>query len=122
MSYSEDFRKQVLSHIDMGATIEEVSKLFSIGTSSIKRWKRNRRETGKVMGPGRPKKPYKIDNDKLKEYVKTNPDAFLEEIANHFGVTSPGIFAALKRLKITRKKRLTFTKKGVRKKEVNICK
>lgn len=115
MSYSEDFRKMVLSHLDAGTTIEKVSQLFSVGTSSIKRWKRNRKLTGKVMGQGRPKKPYKIDDEKLKTYIKSHPDAYLNEIADYFGVTSPGIFAALKRLKITRKKSLSFTKKDAKK-------
>ena len=114
MSYSEDFRQQVLSHIDAGATIEDVSKLFSVGTSSIKRWKRNRKETGTVMGPGRPKGPYKIDNDKLKDYLEKHSDAFLDEIAAHFSVSTPAIFVALKRLNITRKKSPRFIKKDVR--------
>ena len=114
MTYSKDFREQVLSHIDMGSTIEDVSKLFSVGTSSIKRWKHNRKQTGSVMGPGRPKKPYKIGDAELKQYIKRHPDAFLNEIAKHFGVTSPGIFAALKRLKITRKKRLHYTRSDVK--------
>jgi len=110
MTYSKDFREQVLSHIDMGSTIEDVSQLFSVGTSSIKRWKHHRKQTGSVMGPGRPQKPYKIDDAELKQYIKMHPDAFLNEIAKHFGVTSPGIFAALKRLKITRKKSRRYTK------------
>lgn len=120
MSYSEDFRKQVLSHVDSGGTLEEVSQLFSVGTSSIKRWKRNRKNTGGVMGPGRPKGSYKIDEQELRRYLEKHQDAFLDEIAKHFGVTSPAIFAALKRLKITRKKRLRFTESGVRKKELSI--
>ncbi|MGE3920220.1 MAG: IS630 transposase-related protein [Gammaproteobacteria bacterium] len=104
MSYSEDFRTMVLSHLDAGETIEKVSQLFSVGTSSIKRWKRNRKVTGKVMGQGRPKNPYKIGDEDLKKYIKEHPDAYLNEIADYFGVTSPGVFATLKRLKITRKK------------------
>ena len=114
MSYSEDYRSKVLSFMESGATIEQASQHFSVGTSSIKRWRRNKRDTGKVMGPGRPKKAYKIDEEKLKEYVKDNPDAFLEEMAEHFGVTSSGIFKALKRLKITRKKSLPSTKRDVK--------
>lgn len=110
MSYSEDFRNQVLIYIDSGATIDEASTLFQVGTSSIKRWRRNKRETGKVMGPGRPKKPYKIDEAKLIEYIQMHPDAYLNEIAETFNVTSPGIFAALKRLNITRKKRRLYIK------------
>lgn len=94
MSYSKDFREQVLSHLDLGSTINEVSKLFSIGTSSIKRWKRNRRDTGEVMGPGRPTGAYKIDEAKLLKYIDENPDAVLDEIASNFNVTPPGILKA----------------------------
>jgi transposase len=114
MSYSKDFREQVLAHIDLGSTINEVSKLFSIGTSSIKRWKRNRRDTGEVMGSGRPTGAYKIDEAKLIKFIDENPDAILDEIATHFNVTAPGILKALKRLNITRKKSPHSTKKGAR--------
>lgn len=115
MTYSIDFREQVLSHIDSGASIESTSALFSIGTTTIKNWKRLKSTTGQLAGSGRPPTPYKIDSDKLRAYVKEHPDAFLNEIAHHFNVTSPAIHAALKRLKITRKKSLLSTKKGVKK-------
>ncbi|HAT2098268.1 TPA: transposase [Legionella pneumophila] len=114
MSYLEDFRKQVLSQIDMGHTIEYVSQVYSIGTTSIKRWKRSLKETGSVMGRGR---PYKIDDEELKLYMQSYPDASLKEIAAQFVVTSPGIFAALKRLNITRKNQYV-TKKGKRVKDL----
>lgn len=114
MSYSKDFRLQVLSHIDAGSTIDAVSKLFSIGTTTIKQWKNLRKKTGDVVGPGRPKKAYKIDEEQLKAYVEKHPDAYLEEIAQEFGVTSSGIFVALKRMNITRKKSPRFTESGVK--------
>ncbi|HAT2150920.1 TPA: transposase [Legionella pneumophila] len=113
MSYLEDFRKQVLSQIDMGHTIEYVSQLYSIGTTSIKRWKRSLKETGSVMGRGR---PYKIDDEELKLYMQSYPDASLKEIAAQFVVTSPGVFAALKRLNITRKKSIRYKERDESKK------
>ena len=115
MTYSIDFREAVLSHIDSGASIESTSILFSIGTTTIKNWKRLRATTGKLAGFGRPCSPYKIDSDKLKAYVKDHPDAFLNEIAEHFGVTSPAIHAAMKRLNITRKKSHYSTKSEAKK-------
>lgn len=105
MTYSLDFREQVLRHIDNGSTIEAVSRLFSVGTTTIKNWKRLRAQTGKLEGSGRPSNPYKINSDALKSYIKERPDAFLNEIAAHFGVTAPAIHTAMKRMKITRKKR-----------------
>ena len=117
MSYSKDLREKVLKHIALGSTIEAASKLFSVGTSSIKRWKRNQRETGSVMGAGRPAGSYKIDEDKLKSYVNENPDALLEEISSKFEVTLSAISAALKRLNFSRKKSLHSIEKGVKTKD-----
>ena len=115
MTYSIDFREAVLAHIDSGASIDSTSTLFSIGTTTIKNWKKLRATTGMLTGSGRPCSPYKIDSDKLKAYVKDHPDAYLNEIAEHFGVTSPGIHAAMKRLNITRKKSLCSTKSEAKK-------
>ena len=113
MTYSLDFRENVLRHIDMGSTTEAVSRLFSVGTTTIKNWKRLRAETGKLEGSGRPFNPYKIDAEALKLYIKERPDAFLNEIASHFGVTAPAIHTALKRMNITRKKRSRSIKNDV---------
>ncbi len=66
MSYSADFRYQVLRYLSNGSTIEETSKSFSIGTTTLKRWKKLKKETGQILGSGRPSGPYKIDNDELK--------------------------------------------------------
>lgn len=114
MSYSKDLREKVLKHIALGATIDAASKLFSVGTSSIKRWKRNQRETGSVMGAGRPAGSYKIDEEKLKSYVNENPDALLEEISSEFRVTISAISAALKRLNFSRKKSLRSIEKDAK--------
>ena len=48
--------------------------------------------------------PYKIDNEALKAYIKSHPDAYLNEIATHFNVTESGVKKVLKRLNITQKK------------------
>lgn len=67
----------MLRHIDNGGTLEGVSRLFSVGSTTIKNWKRLRAQTGKLEGSGRPCNPYKIDADALKLYLKERPDAFL---------------------------------------------
>lgn len=73
-----------------------------------------------IEGAGRPCSPYKIDSDNLKAYVRNHPDAFLNEIAEHFGVTSPAVHAAMKRLKITRKKSRCYTKNEAKKSDRSI--
>jgi len=50
----------------------------------------------------------KINLDKLIEYIKEHPDAYLREIAEEFGCCINAISKALKRLKIIRKKSLCY--------------
>ena len=82
--------------------------------SSFHRWRNLRNTTGSLAPKARIKSPYKIDNEQLKAYINEHPDAYLNEIAAHFDVTSPCISIALKRLKITRKKSPYFIKKEMR--------
>ncbi|WP_162265610.1 IS630 transposase-related protein [Legionella santicrucis] len=58
-----------------------------------------------------------MDDEALKKYIETHPDAHLKELSSHFGVTPSGIWRALKRLKITRKKRLGSMRSEMSKKE-----
>ena len=104
MSYSEDLRTRAIKYVEAGGTIKEACKLFEISRSSFQRWRLLKDKTGNVSRKSRIKSPYKIDNEQLKQYIKDHPDAYLNEIASHFKVTSPCILIALRRLKITRKK------------------
>lgn len=49
----------------------------------------------------------KVDPEKLKEYVRANPDAYLREIANVFNCSSTAVLKSLNKLNITRKKKTT---------------
>ncbi|NRB10090.1 MAG: hypothetical protein HRU35_00495 [Rickettsiaceae bacterium] len=46
-----------------------------------------------------------------------NPDLYIKDYANHFGVTISCVWDALKRLGFTRKKRLYCIKSGMKKNE-----
>ena len=59
----------------------------------------------RLIGRSRSKPPFKkIDPEKLRLYVKDNPDAYLREIADVFHCCPTAIRKALQKLKITRKK------------------
>lgn len=104
MSYSTDFREKVLNYIDNGGKLVKACALFSVGSSTINRWQNIRKKQGNLIRQPRPQQPYKIDNNELKLYIDENPDAYLNEIADHFNVTVSGISKALSRMNITRKK------------------
>lgn len=105
MSYSEDLRLRALNYVEQGGSIKEACLLFLVSRSSFQRWRLRRKHTGSLKPQGRTRSPYKLDNERLIHYIEQHPDTYLSEIAAHFNVTIPCISIALKRLKITRKKR-----------------
>ncbi|WP_220017728.1 IS630 transposase-related protein [Candidatus Rhabdochlamydia oedothoracis] len=115
-----DLRKRVLQYLEENNDKMKASQLFQVGIATVYRWVKRKKQRGNVE-PLKKKSTYKkIDDQRLIAYVEKNPDHFLSEIAKHFGLTLQAIFYALKRLKITRKKRLRFIRKGMRKQERNI--
>src|SRR5215211_3544889 len=52
--YSADLRERLLRAIDAGLPLAEAARLFGVGTTTIKRWKRQRRETGTLAPKPRP--------------------------------------------------------------------
>lgn len=111
MSYSNALRKRALKCVAEGGTIKEAYLLFGVSRSSFQRWRLKQKNTGSLAPKSRMRVPYKVDNDELTAFIDKPPDAYLNEIAAHFQVTIPSVSIALKRLHITRKKRLHFTKK-----------
>lgn len=104
MSHSEDLREKALKLVQHGWSIKDICVLLEISRSSFQRWRLKKEFTGSSAPKSRETSPYKINNEELKVYVRKNPDAYLNEIALHFEVTSSCICTALQRLKITRKK------------------
>lgn len=116
MSYSEDFRKRTIEYRKEGHTLEKTSEVFKVSITTIRKWEKQLREEGNLKTKT-PKRPFKkIAPDKLKKYIEEHPDAYLREIAEEFGCCINAVSKALKRLKITRKKRLYAIKNKKRKK------
>ena len=99
MTYSIDYRKQVLSSIADGMTIREAAVFYGLSTSTIHSWQQN-------LAPKttRNKAPTKIPDDALIEDVKRFPDDYNYERARRLNCSKTGIFNALKRLGISQKK------------------
>lgn len=116
MSYSEDFRKRTIEYREEGHTLEEVSRTFKISITTIRKWEKQLREEGNLKAKTPERSFKKIDPEKLKEYIEKNPDAYLREIAKEFGCCISAVDKALKRIKITRKKRLCDMRNKTQKK------
>jgi len=46
MGYETKYREQVMKFIDKGNTVKAAHELFDVGESTIKEWKKLRKETG----------------------------------------------------------------------------
>ena len=105
MTYSLDFRKQVLKNIDDGMTFAEAAIFYNLSPTTIQNWKR--RVHSKTT---RQTKPYKIPDDVLLNDVEEHPDDYQYERARRLGCSKTGIYHALKRLSISQKKDLGTSK------------
>jgi transposase len=88
----------VIQYIDEGHTMKEARKEFRVGTTTIKRWRRLRKEIGNLNDRQPKDRHKKIDHVKLHVYYEEHSDSYLEEAAKAFGCSITAIFKARKRL------------------------
>jgi transposase len=105
MMYSEDYKERVLAYLAEGHTQKAATEIFKVSTASIKNWKRRKTQTGNLAPIIPKRKGWIYDGDELARYVERNPQAYLYEIAEHFGGSASGALYALKREGLTLKKR-----------------
>ena len=110
-AYSMDLRERVVAACDDGVdTREEIAERFGVSVSWFRDLLKRRRETGSIAprprGGGRAPAFDEAAAARLREAVRADDDATLEELAEAAGVAcAPSVVhRALKRLGITRKK------------------
>ena len=103
-AYSEDLRHKVIAHIMSGSSKREAARIFNIGEDTVYRWLRLYK-VGNINATKRTVFPQKMNEEKLKEYVRNNPDHTITQIAHALQLGRQTVFSWLRRLKITRKKR-----------------
>lgn len=109
MAYSLDARKMAMKYLSNGHTLEEAHSELGIGMTALKNWKKSLRENGTLERAPLERSARKFRDSEVREFVKANPFATLQQIADQFNGTATGAFHALKRLKITLKKGLQAT-------------
>ena len=104
MAYSKDFVRRAVAYKEEGHTFKQLKEAFGIPSLSYYNWKK-KLENGYYEITIKRERKRKIDKEKLKQALKENPDAYLYELAEHFQCTPVAVFYALRKLKITLKKR-----------------
>jgi transposase len=109
--YSLDFREHVLGIGEKEKlSVRKLGKRFGISFNTVMNWKKRLLPTLK-----RNKGPSKLAHEKLIEDVKNYPDAYQHERAQRLNVSRSCVHFALKRLKITYKKKPVSPTGGPRK-------
>lgn len=116
MSKSVDLRLSAVLYRLAGHSYPETAEVFHASVSAIRVWVRKYQETGNLSDKPLNRGFKKIDPDKLRDYVKERPDATQREMAQAFHCSNQAISKALKRLKVTRKKKRFATRSGTLKK------
>src|SRR5260370_20495767 len=81
-AYSQEVRQQVLRAVDEGTSRAEIIDRFQVSRATIKRYVKQRRETGTVVPrpiPGRPSKKGAALQMGVQELLETHPDASQQE-------------------------------------------
>lgn len=105
MSYPEKYRERTIEYRQEGHTLEETSQTFKVSISTIRKWEKQWKEKGDLRPKVPTRKYKKINPEELISYMAEHPDAYQKEIAREFGCCQSAVHGALKRLKISRKKK-----------------
>jgi transposase len=109
--YSMDLRQRVADAVDRNeGSLRRLARRFCVSVSFITRLLALRRQTGSLEPrAGRTGPPPRLDADglqRLRDLVRDEPDATLEELAARLGCARMTVWRALRRLRLTRKKKV----------------
>jgi transposase len=81
-AYTQDVRQQVLRAVDEGKSPAQIIERFQVSRATIKRYEKQRRETGNVLPrpiPGRPPRKGAALQMGVQELLEAHPDASQNE-------------------------------------------
>src|SRR3954447_13500851 len=111
--YSQDLRKRILETVERGeGSLRQIADRFLVSVSFVTRLLRTHRDTGslepKPHGGGTPAVPPPEALQRLRELIRQQPDATLEECRQRLGLScsTMTISRALSRLGLPRKKKV----------------
>ena len=105
---NQQTREAVVAFIEKGNTHKLAAEVFGITTRTVTNYVRRKKERGHLKDAPLNRTFRKIDPERLKEFFDERPDALLREASAKFGASIVAVFYALKKLKITLKKKISF--------------
>jgi transposase len=121
--YSNDLRQRVLAAVDHGTPRQQIVEVLEVSLSTIKRYLRQRRETGQLAAkpiPGRPPKKGAVLDAELPAQLAAHDDFTLEQHCQLWAdahgvlVSTASMSRAIARLGWTRKKNRWVPPRGAK--------
>jgi transposase len=113
-AYSSDLRERILRAVDEGKPRAQIIELFHVSRATIKRYLKQRRETGHVQPrpiPGRTPRKGAALREGVEELLRERPDVRLEDYCQMWEsrsgvkVSTSSMSRAIRHVGSTRKKR-----------------
>ena len=112
MSHETGFRRHVFKvKEEEGLTYQETADRFRVSIRSLFRWKNKPEYDKKRTRAGL------VDLDRLKKDIEDKPDDYQYERAKRFGVSRSSVNRALKKIKVSVKKKRFIIRKKIQKNE-----
>ncbi|TCM60882.1 transposase [Acinetobacter calcoaceticus] len=93
MTYPVHFRKKVLTKLEEGMSIRDLADKYDLSPTTIQQWKKKLEPK-----PDCVRKPFKIDDQALRDDVAQFPTDYHTQRAERFNCSAVAISKALKRL------------------------
>ena len=124
MACSQDLRERVIAAVRAGEqSLSQIARTFGVSESTVDKWSRRWRETGRVTAQpwaGGPKRALRDCAAAIRAEVRKQPDIRVDELCERVAAAT-GVKASqsmmsreLARLKLPRKKRASTTASGTR--------
>ena len=116
-----EIRQRIVEAFDQGDTREEIAEMYKVGVASITRFLARRRNTGSLNPSSRPGRTPVLDecaDEKIREWIKEQPDLTTEELRQRlesigYCLKASALCDNLKRLFLSRKKKVCTPPSGI---------
>jgi len=104
-AYSADLRGKVLEFVKQGGGKREAAERFQVARSAVYKWLKRLEEGKDLEYVAKSERSRKLDWEAVVKFTQENPDFYLYEIGEHFGIQASHVHRILRKYGITRKKK-----------------
>jgi transposase len=118
-SYSQDFRRKVITYVNRGNSCNSASIKFDIASNTVRNWHKRYKSEGNYLARKVGGKKGRVTSKDVASYVSSNPNFTLLEMGTYFNMSSVGAYYWLKRFGYSYKKKPSPMWRLVKESEIN---